>query len=214
MKPNIEPTLVERSRRTRVKRFLRLLNATDPELAAHGKRTGLLAADIAATMSLDPRRIAGLQRAAEVHDIGKVFISREILDKPGPLDDAEWEELRHHPLMGYQLVQSSLPRQVAQVVLTHHERFDGTGYPSALPGNRIPLDARILQVADAFDAITSTRPYQPAFPVEYALNEMIRCSGSQFDPSVVEATVALATRAKWVTARFGDQLELVDGIAV
>ena len=197
-----------------MQRFQRLLHATDPELAAHSKRAGLLAADIAATMSLERRRIAGLQRAAEMHDIGKVFISREILDKPGPLDDAEWEELRQHPLMGYQLVQSSVPRHVAQVVLTHHERFDGTGYPSALPGSRIPLDARILQVADAFDAITSTRPYQPALPVQYALNEMVRCSGSQFDPSVVEATVTLASRAKWVTTRFGDQLAFAEGIAV
>jgi HD-GYP domain-containing protein (c-di-GMP phosphodiesterase class II) len=197
-----------------VQRFKRLLHATDPELAAHGKRTGQLAADIAATMFFDPHRIANLQQAAELHDIGKIFISREILDKPGPLDDAEWEELRHHPLMGYQLVQSAVPRDVARVVLTHHERYDGTGYPNAIAANRIPLEARILQVADAFDAITSDRPYQPALPVQYALNEMVRCSGSQFDPGVVEAIVALAGRARWVTARLRKQVRQVEGIAV
>ena len=195
-------------------RFQRLLMATDPELAAHGKRAGRLARDIAETMSLEPERIQQLESAAALHDIGKIFISREILDKPGPLDAAEWDELRHHPITGYQLVKSSVPNDVARVVLTHHERFDGTGYPNAISAAKIPLEARILQVADAFDAITSTRPYQPAMPVAYALNEMVRWAGTQFDPSVVEAIVALAGRARWVTERFGRDFELVDGIAV
>lgn len=195
-------------------RFRRLLEATDPELAAHGTRTGQLARDIAATMSLEPDRIAQLETAAALHDIGKIFISREILDKPGPLDEAEWDELRHHPMMGYQLVRSRVPDVVAQVVLTHHERFDGTGYPNAIPAMKIPLEARILQVADAFDAITSTRPYQPALPVAYALNEMVRWSGSQFDPGVVEAIIALAGRSKWVMDRFPAEAQLVADIAV
>ncbi|MDJ0665603.1 MAG: HD-GYP domain-containing protein [Acidimicrobiia bacterium] len=193
-------------------RFHRLLLAVDPDLAAHGKRTGRLAADIAEKMRLEPDRIERLQAAAHLHDIGKIFISRKILDKPGPLDAAEWEELRHHPMMGYQLVRGSVPEEVAMVVLTHHERFDGTGYPHGVPGNRIPLEARILQVADAFDAITSERPYQPSLPVEYALNEMVRWSGTQFDPSVVEAIVDLAGRARWVTSQFG--VAALDGIAV
>lgn len=197
-----------------MQRFQRLLQATDPALAAHSTRTGQLAADIAATMSLDPKRITGLQRAAEMHDVGKVFISREILDKPGPLDDAEWEELRHHPLMGYQLVRGIVVREVAQVVLTHHERYDGTGYPNAISGRHIPLEARILQVADAFDAITSDRPYQSALPVQYALDEIVRCSGSQFDPSVVEATVALAGRSKWVSMHSVEQATLAQEVAV
>ncbi|MDJ0953794.1 MAG: HD-GYP domain-containing protein [Acidimicrobiia bacterium] len=195
-------------------RFHRLLLAVDPDLAAHGKRAGRLARDIAEKMRLEPDRIEGLEAAAHLHDIGKIFISRQILDKPGPLDAAEWEELRQHPMTGYQLIRDSVPEVVAQVVLTHHERFDGTGYPHGVQGSRIPLEARILQVADAFDAITSERPYQPSLPVEYALNEMVRWSGTQFDPSVVEATVALAGRAQWVTRQFGTRIDVLDGIAV
>ena len=166
-------------------RFQRLVNATDPTLAAHGERTGRLASDIARTMRLKGDQISYLQTAAELHDIGKIFISSDILNKPGALDAAEWQELRRHPMMGYQLIRGSVPEPVARIVLTHHERFDGTGYPHGLPGPTIPIEARILQVADAFDAITSKRPYQPALPVEYALNEMVRCSGAQFDPSVL-----------------------------
>lgn len=149
-------------------------------------------------MSLDTERIADLESAAILHDAGKIFISREILDKPGPLSAGEWDELRHHPLMGYQLVRGSVPEHVARIVLSHHERFDGTGYPNGVAGPKTALEARILQVADAFDAITSTRPYQPALPVAYALNELVRWSGTQFDPSVVEATLELAGRARWV----------------
>jgi HD-GYP domain-containing protein (c-di-GMP phosphodiesterase class II) len=197
-----------------VHRFERLVIATDPELAAHGERTGRLARDIAETMRLPADRVERLELAALLHDIGKIFIPRSILDKPGPLDSAEWEELRRHPMMGYQLVRESVPADVADIVLTHHERYDGTGYPHAVPGPKIPLEARILQVADAFDAITSNRPYQPALPVAYALNEMIRCAGSQFDPSPVEAITSLASRPAWVTARFGEELGFSAEIAV
>ncbi|MCP3995434.1 MAG: HD-GYP domain-containing protein [bacterium] len=195
-------------------RFERLINASDPELAAHGERTGRLARDIAVKMSLSADRIERLELASLLHDIGKIFIPRSILDKPGPLDEAEWEELRRHPMMGYQLVRDSVPEEVARIVLNHHERFDGTGYPHAVPGPKISLEARILQVADAFDAITSDRPYQPALPVAYALNEMLRCAGSQFDPGPAEAMAALASRPSWVAARFGEELGFSAEIAV
>ena len=176
----------------------RLLRATDPELVAHGERTGHLAAEIGRSMGLSRDRVRIFDEAGILHDSGKVFIAREILDKPGPLDDAEWEELRRHPMMGYQLVRDAVPTIVSEIVLTHHEWFDGTGYPSGLPGSKVPLEARILQVADAFDAITSNRPYQPALPVAYALNELVRCAGTQFDPAVVEATLSMADRLGWV----------------
>ena len=195
-------------------RFERLVNAIDPELAEHGRRTGRLACDIAERMHLDSEDIADLDQAAFLHDIGKLFIPRTILDKPGPLDANEWAELRHHPRMGYQLVTGEVSEKVARIVLTHHERFDGTGYPQGLSGTQVPIEARILQVADAFDAITSDRPYQPALPVAYALNEMRRCSGSQFDPDVVDAIMALAGRAKWVLARFGQFEERLAEVAV
>ena len=175
----------------------RLLRASDPELVAHGERTGRLASGIARTMGLTIEQTHLIEQAGLLHDAGKIFISREILDKPGPLDEAEWEELRHHPMMGYQLVRDIVPDRVAQIVLTHHEWFDGTGYPHAIRGSKVPIEARVLQVADAFDAITSNRPYQPALPVGYALNELIRCSGTQFDPAVVEATLSLAGQLQW-----------------
>lgn len=180
-------------------RIERLLPAIDPELAAHCERAGALAADIALFMGLDTERIRYLQIAARLHDIGKVFIPRAILDKPGPLDEAEWDELKRHPLMGYELVRAIAPELVAEIVFTHHERFDGTGYPRGVPGNQIPLEARVLQAADAMDAITSDRPYQPAMPMQYALNELIRWSSSQFDPVVVEAVLELDQRDHWAS---------------
>jgi HD-GYP domain-containing protein (c-di-GMP phosphodiesterase class II) len=189
-----------------VNRIERLLPAIDPELAAHCERAGALAADIAVFMGLDTARVKYLEIAARLHDIGKVFTPRAILDKPGPLDDAEWDELKRHPLMGYQLVRHLAPGLVAEIVFTHHERFDGTGYPRGVNGSAIPLEARILQAADAIDAITTERPYQPALPVQYALNELVRWSSSQFDPVVVEAVLELDQLDHWAS--------LIDRIAV
>ena len=197
-----------------MQRLIRLLDATAPDLAAHGRRASRLAADIATTMSLNSDLIGRLRVAAQLHDIGKIFIPIDILIEPGPLSDAQWVELRHHPRMGYELIRDRVPAEVARVVLTHHERVDGTGYPNAIAAAAIPLEARILQVADAVDAITSVRPYQPALPVDYAIDEMIRCSGTQFDPSVVEAIVSLSSGQAWVDSRFGDTSVFLDEIAV
>lgn len=197
-----------------MQRLIRLLDATDPDLAAHGRRASRLAGDIAETMSLDSNLIDGLRVAAQLHDIGKIFIPSDILNEPGPLSEAQWVELRHHPRMGYELVRDRVSAEVARVVLTHHERVDGTGYPNAIGAAAIQLQARILQVADAVDAITSVRPYQPALPVDYAIDEMIRCSGTQFDPSVVEAIVSLSSNQAWVDSRFGDTSAFLDEIAV
>jgi HD-GYP domain-containing protein (c-di-GMP phosphodiesterase class II) len=153
-------------------------------------------------MGLTVAEVERIEVAAQLHDVGKLFIPREILDKPGPLSEPQWVELRRHPRMGYELVRERVPEEVARIVLTHHEWFDGTGYPGAISGTAIPLESRILQVADAVDAITSVRPYQPALPVEYAISEMIRCSGTQFDPGAVEAVVSLASNASWRNSHF------------
>ncbi len=195
-------------------RFIRLLYASDPELAAHGRRASLLATDIAKQMSLDTDSVGRLEVAAELHDIGKVFIPRDILDEPGPLSASQWVELRRHPMMGYELVRDRVPSEVAQIILTHHERIDGAGYPNAMAAASIPLEAKVLQVADAVDAITSVRPYQPALPVAYAIEEMIRCAGTQFDMSVVEAIVQLSETELWLERRFGDTDSILDEIAV
>lgn len=195
-------------------RFIRLLQATDPELCEHGQRASRLANDIATQLVIAADDIECLRAAAQLHDVGKVFIPRDILDEPGPLTEAQWVELRHHPRMGYELIRDRVPAEVAQIVLTHHERVDGSGYPNAISAAAIPLGARVLQVADAIDAITSTRPYQPALPLSYALDEMVRYSGTQFDPSVVEAVVALASNDSWVRRRFADRGVAFDGVAV
>jgi HD-GYP domain-containing protein (c-di-GMP phosphodiesterase class II) len=157
-----------------------------------------LAADVAIAMGLGVEKTDLIRSAAQLHDIGKLLVPRQILDKPGPLNESEWEELRLHPEAGYELVEKRVPREVALIVLAHHERYDGGGYPRGLSGERIPLEARLLQVADAFDAITSTRPYQPALSVDYAISELTSYSGTQFDPHAVEAIVNLSLRPQWI----------------
>lgn len=195
-------------------RLIRVLHATDPDLAAHGLRAARLAADVGRRLGLIPETVQQIQAAAHLHDIGKLLISRDILDKPGPLDDAEWAELERHPATGYAIVRQRVPHEVAEIVLTHHERYDGSGYPNGISGSRIPLEARVLQVADAFDAITSVRPYQPALPVDYAVSELLRYSGTQFDPDAVDALVGLTEDEAWLRGLGLPRHEVVADAAV
>lgn len=199
MVTSLWPKLYLRSWKDSVHRFERLMKATDPELAAHCGRSGKIALDIGTYMGLEEKSLEVLALGTRLHDIGKIFIDREILDKPGPLDSAEWDELRKHPLLGYELVRGHVPGLVAEMVLTHHERFDGSGYPRGLTGHQIPLESRILQVADAIDAITSERPYQPALPLAYAISELVKYADSQFDPAVVTAVLSLIDEGAWLT---------------
>ncbi|KKL13086.1 hypothetical protein LCGC14_2529270 [marine sediment metagenome] len=127
-------------------------------------------------------------RAAELHDVGKMAIPDEILHKPGPLDDGEWGFVRQHTIVGGRILGAApalLP--VAKLVRSSHERYDGCGYPDAVAGEEIPLGARIVAVCDAFDAMTSDRPYRKSMSTAEALAELSSCAGSQFDPQVVEA---------------------------
>jgi HD-GYP domain-containing protein (c-di-GMP phosphodiesterase class II) len=154
----------------------------------HGARVTALAEPVARRLGWDTARLASLRFGAPLHDIGKVAIDRNLLRKPGPLTLDELGEIRRHPRAGAELV---LPIRSAHgalpYVLFHHERWDGSGYPSGLRGSSIPLEARLLAVADAFDAMTSARPYRPALTVHHALVEVASCAGSQFDPEVAEA---------------------------
>jgi HD-GYP domain-containing protein (c-di-GMP phosphodiesterase class II) len=163
---------------------------------------------------MNTERIEHVEAASLLHDIGKLFISREILDKPGAPTDEEWMELRRHPQIGFDLVKSHVPMDVARVVLTHHERYDGYGYPNRIGGADIPLEARALQVADAFDAITSERPYQPALPVSYAVAELHRYSGTQFDPRAVRAIMRLIAKRYRMSLAALDLDFLDDEVAV
>ena len=127
-----------------------------------------------------------------LHDIGKIFTPKEILYKPGPLTDEEWEIMRRHPVDGAEVLeQIANLKEMAYNVRYHHERYDGNGYPEGLKGEHIPLGARIAAVVDAFDAMISDRPYRKAMPVNQAIEELKRCRGSQFDPKVVDAIMAL-----------------------
>jgi HD-GYP domain-containing protein (c-di-GMP phosphodiesterase class II) len=127
-----------------------------------------------------------------LHDIGKLGISEAILRKPGPLTDEEWTVMKTHPILGVQIVSPiKFLGEAIQVIRSHHERWDGKGYPQGLAGEEIHVAARIFSVVDTFDAITSERSYQEALPVDYALEEIERCGGTQFDPGIADEFVQM-----------------------
>lgn len=165
----------------------------DRELEAHGVRTAKIAVAIARVMDLPHGDIDALGLAARLHDVGKTKIDPEILNKPGPLDADEWEELQRHPQIGYDMIKHEVDRTVSRMVLMHHERLDGCGYPGGASAAQIDMPIRILHVADAYDAITSLRPYQPAMPVEHAISELTSNMGTQFDPDPVQALISIVT---------------------
>jgi len=136
-----------------------------------------------------------------LHDAGKVGIPERILGKPGPLTAAEWRVMRTHPLIGHQMV-AGIPflKSAGEVVRYHHEMFDGSGYPEGLKAEDIPLPARVFSIVDAFDAMTTDRPYRAALPIDYAADEIARMAGTQFDPDVAEVFVPLCERLLPVTA--------------
>jgi HD-GYP domain-containing protein (c-di-GMP phosphodiesterase class II) len=127
--------------------------------------------------------------AAQLHDIGKIGIPEAILHKPGPLNEDEWGVMRRHPQIGQQILTQAKGQfgLVSHIVVAHHERWDGQGYPYRLAQQEIPLGARILSVVDSYDAMTSSRPYREALPTAQAREELLRCAGTQFDPQVVNA---------------------------
>jgi response regulator RpfG family c-di-GMP phosphodiesterase len=170
-----------------------LIEAKDVGTRRHLDRTRDVA--LALTAIIDPELAARPQTAYGflLHDIGKVGIPDGVLTKGGPLTPEEWAVMRAHPMIGAHIVSPiRLLKDAVDVVRFHHERYDGEGYPLGLKGTEIPLVARVFSVADAYDAITSDRPYRPAQPREHAIEEILRCAGTQFDPEVVEAFVMLA----------------------
>jgi len=138
------------------------------------------------------RALLDIERGALLHDLGKVGIPEDILQKKGPLSDEEMEIIKYHPLIGFAMIEEfSFLQGAAEIVLFHHERFDGTGYPFGLQGEEIPLSARLFSLADTIDAITSDRPYRRCRGFEEALEEVRLCSGTQFDPRLVEVTLEI-----------------------
>ncbi len=173
--------------------ILRLSKAAeyrDPETGAHLLRMAHYSETIAKGLGLSEAEQQTVLYAAPMHDIGKVGIRDHILLKPERLDEREFAIMRGHPRIGYEILQGStspLLQIAASIALTHHERWDGTGYPQCLKGEDIPLHGRIVAVADVFDALTSNRPYKRAWPIDEALDFLRQQSGSHFDPKCVQA---------------------------
>jgi diguanylate cyclase (GGDEF)-like protein len=159
-----------------------------PELGPHVNAVMVLAHDVARHLDLAPHLIEQVRQAAQLHDIGKVAIPTAILDKTGPLSDQEWTFIRRHTIVGERILNAAPALgEIAHLVRSSHERYDGDGYPDGLVGEAIPIGSRIIFVCDAFDAMTSNRPYRLAMTPRDALAELQRCSGTQFDPVVVTA---------------------------
>jgi HD-GYP domain-containing protein (c-di-GMP phosphodiesterase class II) len=162
----------------------------DDETFQHTERVGVLAAEIGNRLGLRAAQVKRLREAAPLHDVGKIAIPDRILLQPGNLSEDERRAMQAHAALGARLLScSSSPvlQMAAVIAATHHERWDGSGYPSGLTGERIPIVGRVVAVADVFDALTHERPYKPAWPVEQAIARVKRAAGSQFDPRVVAA---------------------------
>ena len=167
----------------RTRELVEQLQAADPSLVAHGAGVAWLAVALGSRLGIAGDRLVRLCRAALLHDTGKRYVPREVLDKPGPLLTHERQLVEAHAAVGAtMLLQAGLHAEAA-IVRNHHERWDGTGYPDRLRGDAIPLESRIILVADTFDAMTSDRPYRAAIPRAPALAEIERVAGSQLDPS-------------------------------
>jgi putative nucleotidyltransferase with HDIG domain len=195
-----------------VRSLAEAVDAKDPYTRGHSDHVARYAMAIADQLGLPAADKTALEMAAYLHDIGKIGIREDVLRKPGALDDAECVEMRHHPLIGASILRPvAFPWPITAIVRHHHEHFDGTGYPAGLKGEDIPVLARILAVADAFEAMTSDRPYRRALVAQQALDELRRCAGTQFDGSIVEAfdPVAKDLHAQGIPdVRAGEEIDI------
>lgn len=170
----------------------KLVETRDPYIVGHQERVALLAMAIADELGLDDESREGLRVASLVHDVGKLKIPMEILSKPGVLSTVEMDLVRSHPQAGWEIMKEiNYPWPVEKIILQHHERMDGSGYPNALFGEKIMREARILAVADVVEAMSSDRPYRPALGIERALDEISKGRGRFYDPEVVDACLRL-----------------------
>ena len=174
-------------------RLARAIEYRDGDTGGHVSRVAVISKIVGEAIGLPPERSRILYLAAPLHDIGKIGIADAILGKPGKLTPEELVIMREHVSIGARILEkggSELIRVAELIAQSHHEKWDGTGYPDRLSGEDIPIEARIVAIADVFDALCSTRPYKAAWPIEKAYGEIVRCSGSHFDPKCVEAFTA------------------------
>jgi putative two-component system response regulator len=168
------------------------VDSRDPYTAGHQRRVARLARDIGVAMGLEHERVRALQRAGMIHDVGKLSVPAEILNKPGQLSDLEFDLIKAHPTTGHEILSGVRFRMpIAEAVFQHHERLDGSGYPRSLCGDDIIMEARILAVADVVEAMASHRPYRPALGIPAARDEIRRGSGLVYDADVVSACLQL-----------------------
>ncbi|MBM3295312.1 MAG: HD domain-containing protein [Candidatus Aminicenantes bacterium] len=186
-----------------VENLMAALDLRDVETFGHSQTVAKYSEVLASLLGIaDPARRARIRLGALLHDIGKIAIPDSILKKPGPLTAEEWDKVKLHPTLGYGLIKEiKLVAEVGRIILFHHERFDGSGYPKGLGGSRIPFEARIFALADALEAITAHRPYRRARDYPAARTEILRHGGTQFDPAVVQAFASLPPE-HWERIRF------------
>jgi len=177
------------------------LDAREHETQRHSQRVSEYTLMLAERLDVGGEALADIRRGSLLHDIGKIGIPDNILLKPGKLTESEWVEIRKHPEIGYNILREiEFLRGAALLVLQHHERFDGKGYPHGFSGQSILLGARIFAIADTFDAMTSDRPYRRALSYATARQEIIRCRGSQFDPELVDCFLEIPERV-WLETK-------------
>ena len=177
--------------------LVKALDAREKEVGSHSERVMNYSTFMAGKLGIAGNELEQLAKGALLHDIGKIGISDNILLKPGKLDDAEWVEMRRHPQIGYAIMSEiKFLKGPAEIILTHHERFDGTGYPKQLKGIQIPIGSRIFGLVDTLDAMTSDRPYRRALPFEAVTSEVRKFRGTQFDPDIADLFLSIPC-SKW-----------------
>lgn len=202
---------VEERERETLSRLARAIEFRDSGTSAYLERMAHVAGMVAEGLGLPEDQVRVIELAAPLHDIGKIAMPDALLMKPGPLDDAERARMQVHPDIGYELLKDSQNRFIqagAKIALHHHERYDGSGYPSGIAGTDIPIEARVVTVADVFDALISPRPYKKAWPIEEALAYIEGQSGKMFDPECVQALLDNRPRLLEICSRYSHVVAL------
>lgn len=177
--------------------LVRALDAREKEVGSHSERVMKYTVLLAEKMGISDKALEELAKGALLHDIGKIGISDSILLKPGQLDDNEWIEMRRHPQVGYAILSEiKFLKAPAEIILSHHERYEGNGYPKQLKGSQIPVGARIFSLVDTLDAMTSDRPYRRALPFSAVSAEVVKHRGTQFDPLIADLFLSIE-RKEW-----------------